>query len=79
MIAFGGDSFVKRTSNPAWLNDRVSVYETIKARRQAELEGKKSTSSIIRCIYIINLIYLVVYCRGIFDFLSNLPVEKSSD
>mmetsp|Transcript_19634 Transcript_19634/g.29513 ORF Transcript_19634/g.29513 Transcript_19634/m.29513 type:complete len:791 (-) Transcript_19634:2954-5326(-) len=36
----GGDSFVKRTSNPAWLNDRVSVYESIKARRQAELEGK---------------------------------------
>jgi len=37
----GGDSFVKRTANPEWLTDRVSVYETIKARRLEELALKK--------------------------------------
>lgn len=37
----GGDSFVKRTPNPEWLKDRVSVYDKIKARRQEELSSKK--------------------------------------
>lgn len=39
-VMIGGDSFVKRTKEPAWLNDRVKAYETIKAKRQAELEQK---------------------------------------
>ena len=37
----GGDSFVKRTANPAWLKTRTDVYDQIKARRQAELDTKK--------------------------------------
>lgn len=37
----GGDSFVKRTANPEWLKTRTSVYDTIKARRQIELDTKK--------------------------------------
>jgi threonyl-tRNA synthetase len=37
----GGDSFLKRTANPEWLKDRVSVYDKIKARRQEELDAKK--------------------------------------
>uniref|UniRef100_A0A7S1VRI6 Probable threonine--tRNA ligase, cytoplasmic n=1 Tax=Grammatophora oceanica TaxID=210454 RepID=A0A7S1VRI6_9STRA len=36
----GGDSFVKRTPNPEWLETRVSVFEKVKARRQAELDSK---------------------------------------
>lgn len=36
----GGDSFVARTQNPAWLKDRVSVYETIASRRAEELAKK---------------------------------------
>lgn len=36
----GGDSFLQRTANPAWLTTRVSVYDQIKARREAELAQK---------------------------------------
>lgn len=36
----GGDSFVKRTSNPEWLKTRVSVYDKIKQRREEELKTK---------------------------------------
>ena len=36
----GGDSFVTRQANPEWLQARTSVYDTIKARRQAELDTK---------------------------------------
>jgi threonyl-tRNA synthetase len=32
----GGDSFVTRTKQPAWLKARVSVYDQIKQRRQEE-------------------------------------------
>jgi len=38
--SIGGDSFVERTANPEWLVNRVSVYETIKARRSEELALK---------------------------------------
>ena len=37
----GGNSFVERTANPSWLKDRVAVYDTIKARRDIELQTKK--------------------------------------
>jgi len=37
----GGTSFVARTRNPSWLQDRGRVYEIIKARRQQERETKK--------------------------------------
>jgi len=40
-VKIGGDSFVKRTKDPAWLKDRDAVYETIKARRTEELSTKK--------------------------------------
>lgn len=36
----GGDSFVARESNPAWLKQREEVYATIKARREEELSKK---------------------------------------
>ena len=36
----GGDSFVERTRNPPWLQERDRVYEIIKARRQQEKETK---------------------------------------
>jgi len=38
--SIGGDSFVERTANPEWLVNRVSIYETIKARRSEELALK---------------------------------------
>ena len=41
--SIGGDSFVQRTANPSWLQDRVSVYEKIKARREEELQKKQPT------------------------------------
>jgi threonyl-tRNA synthetase len=37
----GGDSFVERTKNPAWIKGREEIYATIKARRQEELATKK--------------------------------------
>mmetsp|Transcript_5769 Transcript_5769/g.11533 ORF Transcript_5769/g.11533 Transcript_5769/m.11533 type:complete len:796 (-) Transcript_5769:45-2432(-) len=39
--SIGGDSFVKREKDPAWLKDRVAAYEKIKERRAKELEAKK--------------------------------------
>lgn len=41
-ISIGGDSFVSRTKNPPFLTERNSIYESIKARRTAELSTKKS-------------------------------------
>ena len=38
--SIGGDSFVKREQDPAWLKDRMEAYEKIKARRAQELEAK---------------------------------------
>ena len=37
----GGDSYTGRVKDPAWLKDRVAVYEKVKERRQAELANKK--------------------------------------
>lgn len=37
----GGDSFTARTKNPSWLQDRVSIYDQIKARRAEELASKQ--------------------------------------
>ena len=37
----GGDSFTGRVKDPAWLKDRVAVYDKVKERRQAELATKK--------------------------------------
>lgn len=37
----GGDSFTGRVKDPAWLKDRVAVYDKVKERRQAELANKK--------------------------------------
>jgi threonyl-tRNA synthetase len=39
--SIGGDSFVQRTPNPSWLQQRVSSYDTIKARREMELAQKQ--------------------------------------
>ena len=39
--SIGGDSFVQREKDPAWLKDRVTAYEKIKERRAKELEAKK--------------------------------------
>lgn len=39
-LSIGGDSFVKRVKDPAWLKDRVATFEKIKARRGQELEAK---------------------------------------
>lgn len=39
--SIGGDSFVQREKDPSWLKDRVAAYETVKARREAELQNKK--------------------------------------
>lgn len=39
--SIGGDSFLKRTTNPEWLKTRVEVYDKIKQRRQQELSSKK--------------------------------------
>jgi threonyl-tRNA synthetase len=36
----GGTSFEKRTSNPGWIKVRGDVYDTVKGRRQKELDGK---------------------------------------
>ena len=36
----GGDSFVERTKDPAWLKTREEVYDKIKARREEELSKK---------------------------------------
>jgi TGS domain len=37
----GGDSFVERQPNPAWLQHRVQVYDEIAALRQSELAHKQ--------------------------------------
>jgi TGS domain len=37
----GGDSFVERQANPAWLRHRAQVYDEIAALRQAELAQKR--------------------------------------
>lgn len=37
----GGDSYTGRVKDPSWLKDRVSVYDTVKARRAAELTTKR--------------------------------------
>jgi threonyl-tRNA synthetase len=37
----GGDSFVERQANPAWLQHRVQVYDEIAALRQSELAHKQ--------------------------------------
>ena len=37
----GGDSYTGRVKDPAWLKDRVAVYDKVKERRQAELANKK--------------------------------------
>lgn len=42
-LSIGGDSFVNRQKDPAWLQDRVSAYEKIKERREKELQAKKPT------------------------------------
>jgi threonyl-tRNA synthetase len=42
-LQIGGDSFTKRTKDPAFLQERVSVYDQIKARRDAELSTKTLT------------------------------------
>eukprot|EP00934_Nitzschia_sp_Nitz4_P005087 Nitzschia sp. Nitz4//scaffold11_size288233//282090//284677//NITZ4_000829-RA/size288233-processed-gene-0.194-mRNA-1//1//CDS//3329534239//5077//frame0 len=39
--SIGGDSFPERQANPAWLQQRCQVYDSIKARRQQELDAKK--------------------------------------
>jgi len=39
-IQLGGDSFISRTANPEWLKARGTVYDEIKARREAELKDK---------------------------------------
>jgi threonyl-tRNA synthetase len=36
----GGSSFVKRESNPAWLQHRLSIYDQIKAKRTAEFSQR---------------------------------------
>jgi len=36
----GGDSFTKRTPNPAWLKSREELYSTIYSRRAEELKSK---------------------------------------
>jgi threonyl-tRNA synthetase len=40
-LRLGGDSFVGRAPNPAWLQQRVNVYNTVKERRAAELAHKQ--------------------------------------
>jgi threonyl-tRNA synthetase len=42
-IQIGGDSFVSRTKDPAFLKERSTVYDQIKARREAELSTKTLT------------------------------------
>lgn len=42
-LSIGGDSFVQRQKDPAWLKDRVSAYEKIKERRAQELASKTPT------------------------------------
>jgi len=37
----GGQSFLSRSKDPSWLKDRLSVYEKVKERRNAELMEKK--------------------------------------
>lgn len=36
----GGESFEKRTKNPAWVSSRVDVYKKVAERRAEELKGK---------------------------------------
>jgi len=43
-VLIGGDSFQKREKDPEWLKQRQSVYESIKARRSAELDSKKQVA-----------------------------------
>jgi len=40
-VSLGGDSFVQRTANPAWLQSRSSVYAQIAQRRAEELASKQ--------------------------------------
>ena len=40
----GGDSFLKRTKDPSWLQDRETVYAKIKERRQQELDTKQKVT-----------------------------------
>lgn len=40
-VSIGGDSFTGRAANPPWLQDRTSVYDTIKARRATENATKQ--------------------------------------
>jgi threonyl-tRNA synthetase len=39
-LSIGGDSFTSRTVNPSFLKDRSTIYDQIKARREAELATK---------------------------------------
>jgi threonyl-tRNA synthetase len=39
-LKLGGDSFMKRTKNPDWLNQRMDVYQKIQQRRAEELTKK---------------------------------------
>jgi threonyl-tRNA synthetase len=39
-LSIGKDSFVTRTKNPEWLQQRNTVYDAIKARRTVELDCK---------------------------------------
>lgn len=38
--SIGGDSYTVRTKNPPFLKERLSIYETIKAKREEELQHK---------------------------------------
>lgn len=40
-VSIGGDSYTGRVNDPAWLKQRVTVYDTVKNRRAAELATKK--------------------------------------
>lgn len=39
-VHIGGTSFLERTKSPAWIKARQDVYDSIKARRDVELEAK---------------------------------------
>lgn len=42
-IRLGGDSFLGRTNNPEWIQHRCSVYDQVKAKREAELASKNQS------------------------------------
>jgi len=42
----GGESFLKRTPNPEWIQKRQSVYEKVKQRRKEELAQKNANVEI---------------------------------